>query len=61
MTEEQINPVRIDDDIKAGLEDAGTAGASPVDGLEMDEAQHDEAVEPDDKALDLDGPTPGHA
>ena len=61
MTEEQSNPGRIDDDIKAGLETAGTAEASPVSGIEMEEEQHEEAVEPDDKALDLDGPTPGHA
>lgn len=61
MTEEQINPARIDDDIKAGLAAGGTAEGAPVGGTEMDDEQHDEAVTPDDKALDLDGPTAGHA
>lgn len=61
MTEEQINPRRIDDDIKADLDVDGTAEGIPTAGTDMTDAQVEEAVEPDDKALDLDGPTPGHA
>ncbi len=61
MTEEQINPDRIDDDIQAPDGVSGTTDGSPIAGVELSEEEHDDSVEPDDNAFEVDGPQAGHA
>lgn len=39
----------------------GTAAGSPVAGMEISAEERDEAVSGDQGAMDLDGPTAGHA
>jgi hypothetical protein len=39
----------------------GTAAGNPVAGLEIDPSDRSEAVEPDQGAMEVDGPTVGHA
>ena len=39
----------------------GTASGNPVAGLEIDPADREEAVEPDQSAMEVDGPATGHA
>ena len=39
----------------------GTAGGNPVAGVEIDQADRDDAVEPDQGAMEVDGPATGHA
>ncbi|GAA5144033.1 hypothetical protein GCM10023340_10860 [Nocardioides marinquilinus] len=63
MSEHQNEPERIDADVTPGPEVEGTAAGAPTAGSEMGVAEHDEAVEPDDKAFEVDGPeaSAGHA
>ena len=61
MTEEQINPDRIDDATSAPEGVAGTTEGAPTTGRELSEGEHDDAVEPDDNAFEVDGPQAGHA
>ncbi|WP_323791153.1 hypothetical protein [Nocardioides sp.] len=61
MTEEQINPDRIDDDISAPEGVGGTTDGAPTAGREISEDKHEDAVEPDDNAFEVDGPQAGHA
>ena len=61
MTEEQINPTRIDDHLRPPDEVAGTTDGAPTAGRELSEDKHEEAVEPDDNAFEVDGPQAGHA
>ena len=39
----------------------GTASGNPVAGVEIDQADRDDAVEPDQGAMEVDGPATGHA
>lgn len=39
----------------------GTAAGNPVAGLEIDPSDREEAVEPSQDAMEVDGPTVGHA
>lgn len=39
----------------------GTASGNPVAGLEIDPTDRAEAVEPDQSAMEVDGPATGHA
>jgi hypothetical protein len=39
----------------------GTASGNPVAGLEIDATDREEAVEPSQDAMEVDGPTVGHA
>ena len=39
----------------------GTASGNPVAGLEMDASDSEQAVEPSQDAMEVDGPTVGHA
>lgn len=41
--------------------EGGTAAGNPVAGLEIDAADADAAVEPDDRPQEVDGPATGHA
>lgn len=61
MSEEQINPVRADHEVNPETGVPGTAEGHPTDGVEIDEAEVDEAVTPDDNAFEVDGPQAGHA
>lgn len=51
---------RIDADTHAG-DAPGTAAGDPVAGAEISEDERAHAVEPDDDALEVDGPQAGHA
>ena len=61
MTEEQ--PERITDVTTPGIPDdaKGTAQGDPIAGVEIDPAEAEQAVEPDDDALEVDGPAQKHA
>lgn len=61
MTEEQINPDRIDDANQPADDVAGTTDGVPTAGVELSEDEHDQSVEPDDNAFEVDGPQAGHA
>lgn len=61
MTEEQINPDRIDDAVRPPAGVGGTTEGAPTAGREMAESEHEESVEPDDNAFEVDGPQAGHA
>lgn len=60
MSEEQINPDRADADLTSDGEE-GTAAGNPIEGVEMSPEEQAKAVEPDDDALEVDGPQAGHA
>ena len=57
MTQE--NPERITDaTTPEGV--SGTTDGNPIAGAEIDEAELENAVEPDDNAQEVDGPTQSH-
>lgn len=58
MTDE--TPERIDASITPDEVD-GTPEGNPIAGVQIDEADKDKAVEPDDNAFEVDGPQVGHA
>ncbi|MXG91812.1 hypothetical protein [Nocardioides flavescens] len=61
MADEQTTPEqRIDDDTSTD-DVPGTAAGDPVAGAEISEEDKERAVEPDDDALEVDGPQAGHA
>jgi hypothetical protein len=59
MTEETFDPQNSHADITRESAAPGTAEGAPTQGVEIDEADLDEAVTPDDKSID--GPPAGHA
>lgn len=61
MTQDQFDPQNSDADLSATESVPGTADGSPTEGVEITEAEHDQAVEPDDNAFEVDGPQVGHA
>ena len=61
MSQEQIDPTRIDDATSAPEGVAGTTEGEPTAGRELPPEDHEEAVEPDNNAFEVDGPQAGHA
>lgn len=61
VSDDQINPDRIDDDTQPTRAVDGTTEGNPIAGAEIDDEAHAEAVEPDDNAFEVDGPQAGHA
>ena len=61
MSENQIDPERIDDDVTPDEEVPGVTSGNPIAGVEIDEQDLEDAVEPDDNAFEVDGPQAGHA
>lgn len=59
MTEDTFDPQNSAADLTSEPAAPGTADGNPTQGVEIDEAEVDEAVVPDDKSID--GPTAGHA
>ncbi|QCW49390.1 hypothetical protein FE634_01290 [Nocardioides dongxiaopingii] len=60
MTSEQHEPESAADTAPGG-DVPGTEGGNPIAGVEIDEAEVEQAVEPDDNAFEVDGPQAGHA
>lgn len=56
----EIDPERITDATTPEGVD-GTTEGNPIAGVELDDAEHERAVEPDDRAFEVDGPATGHA
>jgi len=54
-----VNPTRITDDTTPEDVD-GTTEGNPIAGVEIDEAEKERAVEPDDNAQEVDGPVQSH-
>jgi hypothetical protein len=63
MSEQQNEPERSDADLTPDDDVEGTAQGAPTAGAEIDEAEAERAVEPDDGAFEVDGPeaSAGHA
>lgn len=55
-----VNPERIDAATTPEGVD-GTTEGNPIAGVRIDEADLENAVEPDENALEVDGPQAGHA
>jgi hypothetical protein len=63
MSSHETDPPRIDEDTTPDESVPGTAAGEPTAGVEADEAEVEDAVEPDDKPFEVDGPeaSAGHA
>lgn len=63
MTSDENDKPRIDEDTTPDDSVTGTAAGDPIAGVEADEAEVEDAVEPDDQPFEVDGPeaSAGHA
>ena len=63
MADDEINPDRIDDANTPDDTTDGTKDGDPIAGAKISDSEVEDAVEPDDNAFEVDGPSAsaGHA